>query len=424
SANIFGPIKLIPAGNDQETAYSDSDEDTSAKKELRDAIICEADLRMLPAGSSFSVLRKKIPDLKRSGISLLCLSPLHPMGELNRKGAAGNPFSVQDYYRISAGYGTFKDLKSLITEAHNNGIKVIMDFIANCTSWDNSLLMQYPEWYAQNEKGEILAPYAGANDVAKLNYDRHELRKYMIAMLEYWFVKVGFDGFRCIGSGNIPVDFWLSARIQLEKNKPVVLISQESIPEQQEGAFNISGTFDAGTVLNKILRGTTSSVVFQKLLNRESRLFSDGTLFARSDEFRKHSNDPNQERESIVFRLIHPGIPVLGAEEITGNSDVFSLVEQLIGIRAQHPALIRGRYAFITTGDARTIYSFVRTIEQDTVAVIMNISNEPRIALLKGDVLLSHQWQNVVTKKKYTVNRNGLSLELPACGFAVLQPIE
>ena len=91
-------------------------------------------------------------------------------------------------------------MKSLITEAHNNGIKAIMDFIANL-SWDNSLLMQKTEWYAQNEKGEILAPYAGANDVAKLNYDRHELRKYMIAMLEYWFVKVGFDGFRLIGFG-------------------------------------------------------------------------------------------------------------------------------------------------------------------------------------------------------------------------------
>ena len=177
-------------------------------------------------------------------------------------------------------------------------------------------------------------------------------------------------------------------------------------------------------VLNKVLRGTTSSAVFQKLLSREYRLFSEGTLFARSDEFRKHSNDPDQERESIVFRLTHPGIPVLGAEEIAGNSDVFSLIEQLIGIRAQHPALVRGRYAFITTGDARTTYSFVRTMEHDTMAVIMNISNEPRIALLKGGVILSHQWQDVVTKNIYTVNRNGLSVNLPACGFAVLQPIE
>ena len=247
TANFFAPIKLIPAEYNQEAAYSDAGKEIFVNKELRDAVICEADLRMLPAGSSFSVLRKKIPDLKRSSISLLCLSPLHPMGELNRKGTAGNPFSVQDYYGISEEYGNLIDLKSLIREAHKSGIKVIMDFTANCTSWDNSMLMQHPEWYAQNEKGEIPAPYADANDVAKLNYDRHELRKYMIAMLEYWFVKVGFDGFRCVGSGDIPVDFWLSARIQLEKNKPVVLISEESIPEQQEGAFNISGTFDAGS---------------------------------------------------------------------------------------------------------------------------------------------------------------------------------
>ena len=426
SADFYAPIKLIPAENDHETIISglSAVQDLPEKRELRNAVMCEADLRMLPQGSAFAVLRKKIPDIKRSGISLLCLSPLNPAGQMNRRGAAENPYSVQNYYAINSKYGSLGDLKSLISEAHSSGIKVIMDFVANCTSWDNAMLLQYPEWYVQNEKGEILAPYAGADDVAKLNYDRHELRKYMIAVLEHWSAKAGFDGFRCIGSGSIPVDFWLSVRIQLEKNKPVILISEENIPEQQEGAFDISGSFDIGVVLNKILRGTTSASVFQKLLSREARLFHEGTLFTRSDEFTKHSNDPGIERESIVFRLTHPGVPVLDLDEITGNADVLSLIGQFIELRMHHAALVDGQYLFLKAGDSRTTYSFARTMKSDTAAVIMNISNDPQTAAVKGNILTSLRWQDASAKIEYTAERNTLSLELPACGFAVLQPLK
>ncbi len=159
SANFYAPVKLIPVDNDQETqsAAHDAVHDSSLNNELSDAVLCEADLRLLPAGSSFTMLRKIIPDLKRSGITLLCLSPLHPAGQLNRRGAAENPYSVQDYYGINEEYGNLDDLKSLIRESHSSGIKVIMDFVVNCTSWDNSLLMQYPEWYVHKTKRERLS---------------------------------------------------------------------------------------------------------------------------------------------------------------------------------------------------------------------------------------------------------------------------
>jgi hypothetical protein len=63
-------------------------------------------------------------------------------------------------------------------------------------------------------------------------------------------------------------------------------------------------------------------------------------------------------------------------------------------------------------------------LAQDTAAVVMNISNEPRIAVLKGEILMSHRWQDVVSKKEYIPDHNALSIELPACGFAVLQPLK
>jgi hypothetical protein len=421
-SNVYAPVTLIPQVTGLEPGRSDftGEKKSFSAGRLCSAVICEADLRTLPWNNTFSVLRKIIPDLKRSGVTLLCLSPFHPSSDMNRK--SGNPLSVQDYYGIGREYGTFDELKSLIVEAHKRGISVTMDFVANGTSWDNVMLMQYPEWYVKNEKGEIVTPYAGVDDVAKLDYERHELQKHMIAVLEYWSDTIGFDGFRCIGSGGIPVGFWINARTQLEKSKPVLLLSQENVPEQQKEAFDLAASFDIGVVMKKILKGTTLPNVFPKLLLHESSFFPDSTLFMRSDRWKNRTENPLEEKESIVFRMTHPGVPVLGAEEICGRPELSLLIGHLTVLRNQHPALAHGKYASLTTNDTRGAYSFLRTAEHDTVIVVMNISAESRTVTVKKNISLPQQWRDVLTEKEIQADRNSLSLELPPYGFAILLP--
>ena len=73
--------------------------------------------------------------------------PIHPIGEKNRKGGLGSPYSVRDYLAVNPEFGTFDDLKRFVARAHELGLKVILDWVANHTAWDNLLVKQHPEWF-------------------------------------------------------------------------------------------------------------------------------------------------------------------------------------------------------------------------------------------------------------------------------------
>ena len=78
--------------------------------------------------------------------------------------------TLVEYYGINPDYGTPADLKRLIAESHKRGLKVIIDVVVNHTSWDNKLITDHPEFYKQNEKGDIIPPVPDWADVSGLDY--------------------------------------------------------------------------------------------------------------------------------------------------------------------------------------------------------------------------------------------------------------
>ena len=100
------------------------------------------------------------------------------------------------------------DFKHLLATVHAQGMKLIIDMVANHTSWDSKLMMEHPEWFTRNEKGEIIPPNADWHDVADLDYSNAGLRAYMKEMLVWWVRDIGIDGFRCDVAELVPTDFW------------------------------------------------------------------------------------------------------------------------------------------------------------------------------------------------------------------------
>jgi glycosidase len=121
--------------------------------------------------------------------------PIHPLGEKMRKGTIGSPYAVRDYYAVNPDYGSEADLKELVSQAHQLGMKVIIDIVANHTAWD-SVMMKTPEFYKQNAEGKIIPPVAEWTDVAGLNYENPKLREYMIGMRHWPILRAQIDGFR------------------------------------------------------------------------------------------------------------------------------------------------------------------------------------------------------------------------------------
>lgn len=80
-------------------------------------------------------LRDKLDYLTDLGITLIWFMPIHPAKTYHK-------YDVEDYLNIHADYGTIDDFRCLINECHQRGILVIMDLVANHTSYDHPWFRQ------------------------------------------------------------------------------------------------------------------------------------------------------------------------------------------------------------------------------------------------------------------------------------------
>ena len=121
----------------------------------RDAVLYELNLRQFTPEGTLRAAQAQLPRLKALGVDVVWLMPIHPIGEKNRKGRLGSPYAVRDYRAVNPEFGTFEDLRHFVDRAHELGLRVILDWVANHTAWDNPLVTQHPEWYARNWRGEF-----------------------------------------------------------------------------------------------------------------------------------------------------------------------------------------------------------------------------------------------------------------------------
>src|SRR6267142_1813827 len=142
---------------------------------VRDGVTYEIYPRAFSRQGDFNGITARLDDLKDLGVNLLWLMPIHPIGQEKKKGSIGSPYAVRDYYGINPDYGTKGDFKKLISEAHRREMKVIIDIVANHTSWD-SVMMKTPDFYEHDAQGRITFPHDWS-DVAELNYENPELRR-------------------------------------------------------------------------------------------------------------------------------------------------------------------------------------------------------------------------------------------------------
>ena len=137
----------------------------------KNASIYEVNIRQYTPEGTFKAFQKHIPEIKKMGIEIIWIMPINPIGEKNRKGTLGSYYSVQDYRTINPEFGTLNDFNNLVNEIHNEGMYVILDWVANHTSWDNVLTKTHPDFYKKDSLGNFIAPSPDWTDVIALNYN-------------------------------------------------------------------------------------------------------------------------------------------------------------------------------------------------------------------------------------------------------------
>jgi len=117
----------------------------------RDAVLYQINTRQFTAEGTFAAATAELPRLKKLGVDILWLMPVQKIGKKNRKGKLGSPYSISDYYSVNPEFGDMDSLKQFINKAHEQGMYVILDWVANHTAWDNPILEKHPDWWAEQE---------------------------------------------------------------------------------------------------------------------------------------------------------------------------------------------------------------------------------------------------------------------------------
>lgn len=160
----------------------------------KNATIFQINMRQFTHEGTFKAARRHLPRLKALGAIILWLMPVHEIGQKNRKGSLGSPYSVKDYYSINPELGRLDDLKQFVSAAHARGMYVILDRVANHTVWDNVLVSEHPDWYVRDWKGDFRpTPWWDWEDIIDLDYDNPAVRQYMTDALKYWVSEFEID---------------------------------------------------------------------------------------------------------------------------------------------------------------------------------------------------------------------------------------
>ncbi|PKL01047.1 MAG: alpha-amylase [Tenericutes bacterium HGW-Tenericutes-1] len=194
---------------------------------LRNTTIYQVFVRNHTSEGTFNSLIKDLDRIKDLGVDILYLLPIHPIGEKNRKGLLGSPYSIKNYREINPELGTIDDFINLINESHERNMKLIIDVVYNHTSRDSHLLKTHPEWFYKDKNGQFNNRVGEWWDITDFDFTKDKNLWIELADTLKYYASLGVDGFRCDVASLVPIDFWKYARKEVSKiNRKAIWISE------------------------------------------------------------------------------------------------------------------------------------------------------------------------------------------------------
>ena len=224
------------------------------------SVVYELNIRQATPEGTFAAAERYLPELKKMGVDIVWLMPIHPIGVDGRKGSLGSYYSISDYEAVNPEFGDIESFDRFVAAAHDLGLKVIIDWVANHTSRDAKWWKEgHEDWYVLDEESGLPIVQYDWTDIAKLDYANAEMREAMTSAMLFWIGR-GVDGFRCDVAYEVPIDFWQQAFARIKAVAPdVYLLAEGEKTFLHDSAFDTTYGWDLHHLMNAIARGEKSA---------------------------------------------------------------------------------------------------------------------------------------------------------------------
>jgi glycosidase len=368
-------------------------------------------------GSAFRGIVSRLPQLQALGVNTLYLLPIW---------ANQGWYSVTDYYAIYKEYGTQDDFRTLVREAHNHGMRVLLDFAGTVgVPPDATILQQHPDWLILNENNSAYYSWTWPNCdfiatslnacLRGIDTNRPDVQDYFVQVAKYYVQTFNIDGYRCDSAYASPYEMFEKIRAAIQAVKPdAVLIGEEPTdqPIYHETAFDATQWDCLGTqticagflAFAPSLPNSTSANKTASWLNGEIDSYPPGALTLRYLEDQdleghidytlasKYGLAGDQAFGALLFTI--DGIPMIYNGQEAGNliaqpgpwmsmdwnanpqaAQFTSFYTKLIHIRLTYPALQQGATVPVSSTNGR-VAAYARVLTgADPVLVVINFSN-------------------------------------------------
>ncbi|MBT8394108.1 MAG: alpha-1,4-glucan--maltose-1-phosphate maltosyltransferase [Flavobacteriaceae bacterium] len=195
---------------------------------------------------TFKDCERLLPRITKMGFDIVYLPPIHPIGEVNRKGKnntteafegdVGSTWGIGSKHGghkdIHPQLGSLKDFKTLIRKAKDEGLEIAMDYALQAAP-DHPWVKEHPEWFKWRPDGTVQYaenPPKKYQDILPIYWeskDYKNLWKECLDTLLYW-IDCGINIFRVDNPHTKPFYFWNWIISEVKQKHPDVIFLAEA----------------------------------------------------------------------------------------------------------------------------------------------------------------------------------------------------
>ncbi|MEN6419899.1 MAG: glycoside hydrolase family 13 protein [Clostridiaceae bacterium] len=397
---------------------------------------CEKELAGSPVrgklGGTINGIRENLGYIAGLGFNCIYLNPIFAAGEYHK-------YDLLDYYKIDPCFGTNEDFRTLVSECHARGMRVIIDGVFNHCGWnffafqdvvEHGADSRYADWFyelnfpvVRPETGDEIPNYecfAYERLMPKLNTGNPEVNAYFQKVGTHWIEEYDIDGWRLDVADEVDHRFWMDFCRAVKAAKPDAAIIGEvwqSAPFWLDGRmFDSTMNYDMMKHCKRFFaRGEIDAAAFDarvtdmRMRYRKNLTFGQLNLLDSHDVPRFLSlcgEDERRYRLAVLFLITFIGAPSVfyGDEQgIKGileddyrapmrfdETELTAFFRDAIALRNAFSCLRTGEYRVLAA--QKGLYAYERYDETAHIVITLNAQDESADGselAAGGEILLS-----------------------------------